>query len=193
MKFIHAWVCAAALLLLSTACSLTPYDVVMPLAETVSSARRSDTPVISPSSTPAATALPLIVSPTPTPTASTSPSPLPTCTFTALPGMALVTIINHTPFTVYVDLRGSRPVSYALSAASDIEARLAPGEYEFRWIISGEQAARGTITFAAGVSTWEIYDTPTLVDSPTPMWSRTPSRAGGSLFQYFRFKPSASS
>jgi hypothetical protein len=168
----RAWV--AALLLCSAACALSPYDVMMPLAETLSSIRQSATPTLPPIFTPGVTALPAAQTPSPTATRSPSNTLQPPQTLTPQPGTATVTIINHAPFTVYVELQGSQQSSYALAAASRMVVQIQSGSYPFRLIVSGEQVARGTHSFPEGDSTWEIYDTPTLVDSPTPMWTGTP-------------------
>lgn len=175
MKIFLRWFALLMLLTGLTSCSPAPYDVVMPLLETVSAFQQaSPTLTPFPTQTIPATSLPLILTPTHTPSPSPSLPPLPTNTSTALPGTAQVTLINHTPYTVYVELHGYLTASYALSAASRVEFQAPPGEYRFRWLISGSQQVRGTVTFPAGAFTWEIYDTPGLVESPTPMWTVSP-------------------
>lgn len=165
------WLLLFAALL--SACSLRPYDYLDPARDTLA-AQFWGTP------TTAAT-LQMVPTFTPLPPASVTPSPgvsplatlpPPPATVTPLdappPGASQVLLENRTGFTVYVRLLGREERVLELAPAEAQPVELPSGVYRYWLVISGRVSLHGQKAFAPGFSLWTFYDTPGVLQSPTP-------------------------
>jgi hypothetical protein len=167
------------LVFLTSACGLRVYDVVIPRLETLQVKLNSQTPSPAP---PSAT----LIIPTPnatlTPSPTRSPSPTPTLNQVVTPCVTSeadtsVTLVNHAPYTIYITLLDvcANQFGFPLAAAFTRKVQFPGGEYSYRILIPGIQEVTGKKVFPAGsLITWDFYETATILDSPTPLFTNVP-------------------
>jgi hypothetical protein len=176
-----AKVISLSLFLLVTACGLRPYDYVAPPVKTYSAQwELSVTPTVFSELTPSFTALPLVSKTSPVPSqelivtatavlASTPPASS-LSSGEAQEGTAQVLLNNRTDTDLYISLSGPSEIAYAIAPAGSISVEIPAGFYDYWIVLPKRETIHGVKTFAPGYSTWRFYNTPTVLDSPTPRW-----------------------
>jgi hypothetical protein len=157
-----------------TACGVRPYDYLVLPWETLS-ANLWGTPTAeaaAPRMLPTFTSLPPAST---TPTASASPTNTfapdtvtPTALSTPQPGMAQVMLENRLPFTLYIRLQSNVEWGFELAAKEARQVQFPAGVYDYWLIVSGQESLHGQRVFPPGFSSFILYDTPAIVESPTP-------------------------
>jgi len=157
-----------------TACGVRPYDYLVLPWETISAklwgtptteATIRMVPTLTPpppaSDTPTTTASPTVTHPpdTVTPTALSTPQA----------GIAQVMLENRLPFTLYIRLQSDVEWGFELAAKETRPVQFPSGVYDYWLIISGRESLHGQKVFPPGFSSWILYDTPAIVESPTPL------------------------
>ena len=167
--------CLCAALLCLASCGVRPYDHLTQPWHTLSAGLwGSPTVGVTLQMVPTFTPLPL-ASATPSRTASPSATwPAPTHTATPLPtpprGTAQVWLENRTPYTLYVRLEGKTGLyTFELAAAEAYEVTFPSGVYDYWIILDIRENLYGEKAFYPGTSGWVFYDTPGLLESPTPL------------------------
>jgi hypothetical protein len=161
-----------------SACGVRVYDVVMPRLETYQAERISQTPSPLPGS---ATVFVRTPSATLTPSPTRTHSPTRTQTQVATPcatseAITFMTLVNHAPYTIYVTLVDAcgNEYGFPMAAAFTRKVQFPAGEYTYRILIPGSQEVTGSKGFDLGSSTWDFYETNTILDSPTPLFTGVP-------------------
>ncbi len=180
-KSLHQIMCLACLTVVLglTACGIRPYDYLAPQIKTISAPfKDSPTPSAAWTHTPMFT--PPLAAGSPSPTQHRSPTPqiiTPTLAQSRTPvleGSTSLTLENHSRRTLIVTLQREGEWGFELVPAATYSIDLPAGVYDY-WIVqSGAKSLRGEIIFPPGLITWTLYDTPNLIDSPTPKWEYLP-------------------
>lgn len=162
-------------LLILAGCGVHPYDYLDLAQETLEAAvwgtpTAGETIEMVPTFTPLPPASATATA-TASPTATAlPPTPTPTLLDTPPPGKARLMLENRIPFTVYVRLRDGREWVFELAAAEAQLVEIPAGVYEYWVVINGEESLHGQRAIPPGLSQWVFYDTPGVLESPTPMW-----------------------